>query len=160
MKDVSSFLSACFGENAYPDELETFLAYVSKLEFDATPDYNQCREIFQEGLRKRKLPLDGKIDFSTPKSPAKKVCRNAFESLVRLPLHEKRSPVVKKRRLCKRPVVSGGETIKVRNPKVERDSQTSPTFEKSVFESFKIRKSGRLEEKRQKSTVRSVAVGP
>ena len=54
-------------------ELEEFLQYVINLEFDTTPDYDHCRGIFKGALKKRKYPLDGKIDFTTPKSPVKKV---------------------------------------------------------------------------------------
>ena len=61
------------------EELETFLTYVSQLEFEARPDYARCKKIFSDALKRRKLPLDGKIDFSAPKSPVKKVrlvCRD------------------------------------------------------------------------------------
>ena len=55
------------------EELETFLTYVSQLEFEAKPDYARCKKMFGDALKRRKLPLDGKIDFSAPKSPVKKV---------------------------------------------------------------------------------------
>ena len=73
MKDIPAFLTQCFGDIAYPEELETFLTYVSQLEFDAQPDYARCKKIFSDGLKRKKLPLDGKVDFSAPKSPVKKV---------------------------------------------------------------------------------------
>ena len=57
----------------FTEELETFLTYVAQLEFEAKPDYVRCKKIFSDALKRRKLPLDGKIDFSAPKSPVKKV---------------------------------------------------------------------------------------
>lgn len=36
------------------------------------PDYERCRNFFKAGLKRRRYPTDGKIDFSL-KSPAKKV---------------------------------------------------------------------------------------
>ena len=72
MGDIRGFLRTCFGENEVPSELNSFLSYVSNLKFDALPDYDRCRNIFRDGLKKRKIPLDGKVDFSLPKSPTKK----------------------------------------------------------------------------------------
>ena len=54
-------------------ELEEFLQYTIGLEFDTEPDYDWVRNLFKGALKKRKYPLDGKIDFTTPKSPVKKV---------------------------------------------------------------------------------------
>ena len=94
MGDIKEFLRTCFREHDYPSnafigfstfpsfilnvlpflvELESYLTYVSSLEFDTLPDYDRCRTIFRDGLKKRKLPLDGKVDFSAPKSPPKRV---------------------------------------------------------------------------------------
>ena len=56
-----------------PGVLEEFLNYVKTLEFDTAPDYDRCREMFKKAMKKLKIPLDGKLDFSAPKSPAKKV---------------------------------------------------------------------------------------
>ena len=43
------------------------------MDFDTEPDYDKCRAMFQKALKKAKFPLDGKIDFATPKSAPKKV---------------------------------------------------------------------------------------
>ena len=59
------------------DVLETFLEYVVKLEFDTTPDYDKCRKMFSDALTSANYPLDGKIDFATPKK-AKKVGRTSI----------------------------------------------------------------------------------
>lgn len=77
MNDIRAFLQRCFVSDDYPEVLEEFLTYVEKLEFDTEPDYAHCRKMFEKALVKNKFPLDGKIDFSTPKqkaSAAKKVC--------------------------------------------------------------------------------------
>ena len=59
------------------DVLETFLNYVVKLEFDTTPDYDKCRKMFSDALTSANYPLDGKIDFASPKK-AKKVGRTSI----------------------------------------------------------------------------------
>ena len=46
------------------------------LEFDTEPSYDKCRGMFQKALKKAKFPLDGKIDFATPKNAPKKVRRS------------------------------------------------------------------------------------
>ena len=53
--------------------LEEFLIYVVKLDFDTQPDYDRCRKMFKTALTKAKCPLDGKIDFTSPKKAPKKV---------------------------------------------------------------------------------------
>ena len=65
------------------EELETFLTYVAQLEFEARPDYARCKKIFSDALKRRKLPLDGKVDFSAPKSPVKKVREQNQQILLR-----------------------------------------------------------------------------
>ena len=71
MSDVRSFLNRCFGDRDVPEVLFEFLEYTNSLEFDSAPDYNYCRSIFKDALTKAKHPLDGKIDFTTPKTPLK-----------------------------------------------------------------------------------------
>merc|ERR1712029_692052 len=73
MNDVKAFLQRCFKSDDYPDVLEEFLNYVVAMDFDSEPDYDKCRAMFQKALKKAKFPLDGKIDFATPKNVPKKV---------------------------------------------------------------------------------------
>jgi len=73
MNDVKAFLQRCFKSDDYPDVLEEFLNYVVAMDFDTEPDYDKCRAMFQKALKKAKFPLDGKIDFATPKNAPKKV---------------------------------------------------------------------------------------
>ena len=65
MRDIQSFLWRCF-EDQYPDVLEEYLNYVVSLEFDTSPDYDKCRKLFENALKKERCPLDRKLDFSTP----------------------------------------------------------------------------------------------
>lgn len=48
-----------------------FLEYTNSLEFDAVPDYDQCRKMFRGALSAEKHPLDGKLDFTAPKQKIK-----------------------------------------------------------------------------------------
>ena len=43
------------------------------MDFDTPPDYDRCRKMFKTALTKAKCPLDGKIDFTSPKKAPKKV---------------------------------------------------------------------------------------
>ena len=61
----------------FTDVLEKFLDYVVKLEFETTPDYDKCRKMFSDALTNANYPLDGKIDFASPKKAAKKVGRTS-----------------------------------------------------------------------------------
>jgi len=72
MNDIKAFLQRCFQSEDYPAVLEEFLNYVVSLEFDTPPDYDMCRQMFKTALTKAKYPLDGKIDFTSPKKAPKK----------------------------------------------------------------------------------------
>ncbi len=71
MSDIPSFLQRCFGDRDVPEVLLDFLEYANSLEFDSAPDYDKCRKMFKDALTEAKHPLDGKIDFTTPKTPLK-----------------------------------------------------------------------------------------
>lgn len=53
-----------------------YLEYVSKLKYDQVPDYDFCRKLFKEELKKIGEPKSGKlvfkVDNKTPKKAAKK----------------------------------------------------------------------------------------
>ena len=66
-------LGDSFTKILFLDVLEEFLNYVVAMDFDTEPDYDKCRAMFQKALKKAKFPLDGKIDFATPKNAPKKV---------------------------------------------------------------------------------------
>ena len=68
-----SKLGDSFTKMLFLDVLEEFLNYVVAMDFDTEPDYDKCRAMFQKALKKAKFPLDGKIDFATPKNAPKKV---------------------------------------------------------------------------------------
>ena len=61
----------CWLHVFFTEALIEFLKYINTLEFDSTPDYDRCRAIFIDALKKEKHPLDGKIDFTAPKAPVK-----------------------------------------------------------------------------------------
>ena len=66
MGDIPKFLMRCFGDDDYPSVLEEYLNYVVSMEFDTTPNYDKCREMFEQALKKGKFPMNGKLDFSKP----------------------------------------------------------------------------------------------
>lgn len=109
--------------------LEEFLNYVVKLEFDDEPDYNKCRKMFQNGLTKAKYPLDGKIDFTTPKkaAAAKKV-RNS--SPVKRPARNS-SPV-------KRPAAGKKAVVESSSSSSDSDENEEPIVKKSVAKRAKV----------------------
>lgn len=95
LKNVGNFLARCFNSQDYPDVLETFLDYVVKLEFDTTPDYDKCRKMFSDALKNANYPLDGKIDFASPKK-AKKVGRTSGRTSIPVKRKSSSSPIKRK----------------------------------------------------------------
>ena len=140
MSDVPALLRKCFGGNDYPQELKAFLDYVNELEFHAEPDYKRCVKMFTDGLRKRKLPTDGKVDLSAAKSP-KKTPKKSPVKKVRSTT-PKRTPKAaangKSGAAKKGEVVSGG-VVKKRKFK-DSAAQTSPAFVKAANEAAKAKK--------------------
>ncbi len=57
----------------YTDALEEYLNYVVSMDFDTEPNYDKCRNIFKQALKKAKCSLDGKLDFSTPQVTQKSI---------------------------------------------------------------------------------------
>ena len=136
MSDVPSFLKKCFGGGDYPDELKAFLDYVNKLEFHAKPDYAKCVKIFTDGLKKRKLPTDGKVDLSaaakkspkkTPKkSPVKKVRSTA----------PKRTPKATVKSAAKKAEVASGGVVKKRKGAYTYDVHTQGQRKVTILRVF------------------------
>merc|ERR1719189_1769888 len=60
MEDIKYFLNFCFGEKVYPDVLHDYLNYVVSLEFDTEPDYQKCRQMFENALNKELFPKKSK----------------------------------------------------------------------------------------------------
>lgn len=147
MADVPALLRKCFGGGDYPEELEAFLDYVNELEFHAKPDYAKCVKMFTDGLKKRKLPTDGKVELSAAKSPANK--RTPKKTPKKSPAKKVRSATPKRTpkaavksaegaKAKKGEVVSGG-VVKKRKYK-DSAAQTSPAFVKSANEAAKAKK--------------------
>lgn len=97
-----------------------------KLEFDTEPDYNKCRKMFRDALIKRKYPLDGKIDFSIPKTPAKKVRKSSpvkkRKSVVVSSAEDSESPSEIDESIEEEPV-----PVKRRRSPVKKESKSKPT---------------------------------
>lgn len=75
MDHVGALFSKCFPqrETSGIDAVQKFLDYISKLSFDAKPDYTKCRQLLRSGLKSLGLKDDGKLDFKSLKAiPAKK----------------------------------------------------------------------------------------
>merc|ERR1739838_512518 len=125
--------------------LEEFLNYVVSLEFDTPPDYDMCRQMFKTALTKAKYPLDGKIDFTSPKKAPKKVRKssplkrkadlfsdedaengddsNTDDSLVQdKPVKKRKSPVKK----------AAKKTVVKKAAMKDQGCQTSPAFVKAA----------------------------
>ncbi|CAD6225881.1 GSCOCG00005773001-RA-CDS [Cotesia congregata] len=53
-QDVEKFLEGLEGREGLPKFVGEFMKLVSKLEFNEAPDYDECREIFEEGKKEKK----------------------------------------------------------------------------------------------------------
>merc|ERR1739838_608062 len=136
--------------------LEEFLNYVVSLEFDTPPDYDMCRQMFKTALTKAKYPLDGKIDFTSPKKAPKKVRKssplkrkadlfsdedaengddsNTDDSLVQdKPVKKRKSPVKKAVKKTESPVKKAAKKTVVKKAAMkDQGCQTSPAFVKAA----------------------------
>ena len=64
MEDIEYFLSYCFDDKIYPEVLFNYLRYVVSMEFDTTPDYKKCRNMFQQALEDEKICGGVNIDLT------------------------------------------------------------------------------------------------
>lgn len=55
--------------------VNSYLDYVSKLKHDQPPDYNFCRKLFRDELKKLGIPTNGKLTFAPEKVPSKSAKR-------------------------------------------------------------------------------------
>ncbi len=113
--------------NRFPAELEAFLLYVASLDFDTEPDYDKCRDFFIAGLRKRRFPLDGKIDFT--QSPAKKVRKSSTNDSTKTT-----SP---KRKVKAVPTVKADKKKAVPAVKTDKKKAVTPKAKKSPVKKTK-----------------------
>jgi hypothetical protein len=100
---------------------------VIALEFAAKPDYDRCRNIFKEGLKRRGLPQDGKFDFF---GDATDLPRQESSSLS--PVKAERRPAVATATTPKAPVKRRRRASTVKY--ADSSSQTSPVSFKSPKE--------------------------
>ncbi|XP_073816718.1 nucleosomal histone kinase 1 [Musca autumnalis] len=69
MSSIAENLKKIF-PSAVPEAVLEYMKYVSKMEYNTTPDYEKCRKIFQNALKVLKFPNSGDLDFKM-KSSAK-----------------------------------------------------------------------------------------
>ncbi|KAI5638288.1 protein kinase domain-containing protein [Phthorimaea operculella] len=76
MGDIKSFLKTCFKTDLYPEFMEKYLEYVTKLDFTEKPDYDYCRSLFKSELLKNGYNKDICLNFAeAPMSPmSRKLC--------------------------------------------------------------------------------------
>uniref|UniRef100_A0A1I8M9U4 non-specific serine/threonine protein kinase n=1 Tax=Musca domestica TaxID=7370 RepID=A0A1I8M9U4_MUSDO len=62
MSKISESLKSLFG-SAVPEAVLEYMKYVSKMEYNTTPDYEKCRKIFQNALKALKYPNSGDLEL-------------------------------------------------------------------------------------------------
>ncbi|XP_049780397.1 nucleosomal histone kinase 1 [Schistocerca cancellata] len=82
MNDVSTLMKACFKKGSPPQPLVEYFAYIVKLAPDECPNYDLCRKIFKDGLKKCLGSLQNvKLEFNiTSEQKPKKPVRNTKRS--------------------------------------------------------------------------------
>ena len=106
MEDIKYFLDYCFGEEKYPDVLYDYFTYVVSMEFDTTPDYEKCREMFKQALKKEKIPRNANIDLNEVMQKLnKKVVKEEASVLPKSDLFKKpaKSPLPNRKRRYSEP---------------------------------------------------------
>ncbi|XP_065557875.1 serine/threonine-protein kinase VRK1-like [Artemia franciscana] len=76
MKNISKLVARIPKEVA-SEPIEKYLGYVNSLKIEQEPDYDKCRSIFTEGLKKAGLPNDGKLIFSGTQQIKSKITAEA-----------------------------------------------------------------------------------
>lgn len=76
MSDIKSLMRKCFPSGNVPGELEKFVRYAANLHYADTPDYNKCRQLFKQALKRLGLSETGRLELSAAngvraKSPVK-----------------------------------------------------------------------------------------
>ncbi|XP_033634992.1 serine/threonine-protein kinase VRK1-like isoform X1 [Asterias rubens] len=66
MSNVTSLMKACFPKGGHPAELQKYMEYVSKLEYEQVPNYKQMKELFTKAITRSGGRADGKLDFVSP----------------------------------------------------------------------------------------------
>ena len=107
-----------------------------KLEFDTTPDYDKCRKMFSDALTSANYPLDGKIDFASPKK-AKKVGRTSGRTSIPVKRKSSSSPIKRK------PAAKSKQTAEITSDEDDDDdsfevSKPSPKKSKSKTPAKKL----------------------
>lgn len=77
MSDIKLLLKTCFKTEFYPQFLEKYLQYVTRLDFTDKPDYDYCRSLFRSELLKNGYIFDNDLPINfadTPKSPINRNC--------------------------------------------------------------------------------------
>ena len=81
MSNRVGFLAKCFQPEEYPKVLEEFLDYVSDMDFDTDPDYAKIREMFNAAIKTQSRGAEGKLIFSKPAPPKRKIGKRAKKLL-------------------------------------------------------------------------------
>ncbi|XP_031558453.1 serine/threonine-protein kinase VRK1-like [Actinia tenebrosa] len=102
MDNIPQLIKECLpsGESS---EVQQFLGYVKNLEYDQIPDYGKIRQIFQNGLKKRKASDDGRSVIFTPSAGA--TANGAHE----MKDDSKRKTATKKQKVVKASDISDNE---------------------------------------------------
>ncbi|ELT97354.1 hypothetical protein CAPTEDRAFT_166427 [Capitella teleta] len=119
LDDLPSLFKKCFPGGDIPVVLKQFFQYVVKMEYNDTPDYNFCRRLFEDGIKKIKATL-GKLDFGSKSSPKKAVkkakSKSTDESDVESPPQRKPVKKVVKARTPRTPAMkANGATTPAEN---------------------------------------------
>lgn len=79
MQNIPAFLKQCYKNEAPSEAIESYLKYVVNLGFEQEPNYDYCRKIFADGLRRAKLKNDGKLELAIKASPNRRRAKPTLE---------------------------------------------------------------------------------
>ncbi|KAK3093890.1 hypothetical protein FSP39_021504 [Pinctada imbricata] len=71
-KDLNSLMKKCFPSGNQPAEILKYFTIVTKLGYDAKPNYDQLRGLFKDGLKKISWSDEWKLDLPISETGAKK----------------------------------------------------------------------------------------
>ncbi|XP_045507889.1 nucleosomal histone kinase 1-like [Colias croceus] len=78
MSDIKLLLKTCFKTEFYPQFLEKYLQYVTRLDFTEKPDYDYCKSLFRSELLKNGYIFDKELLLNFNEAPKSPINRNCY----------------------------------------------------------------------------------
>jgi len=129
MANIPSLMRNCFPNGNAPASLEKFVKYSASLQFNATPDYNHCRQILSQGIKEMGFKDDGKLNFTADLKTTAKVTKPK-KTKKKAELENQGQP---KRKAARNSPRSSANTLRSPNSGTNGTKESTPSTEPAVI---------------------------